>query len=266
MANALPQAPDDLPPAPKFWGPFRPLFGGHTLFEAATSCFLPTFVVFVWRFVFSCFLLTTLVYFAVTGVYQFQFYSVWVHIGLAISFFALSMCSFVFLLQKEHRPESSRLAFASILLYQIFATATLFLDVVFWALLHEYDEAPSFAVVVQHAANLAMVVVDLLLALRIQFKLIYCVCFVLFTLTYLAFMWIRFAVTDSFVYDFTDYRQHAAAITVAYYIGTVAWAFAAAFVMFLISRLSRVPFVKVRSTFSKDGSPASHRNRYFAFV
>lgn len=111
-----------------------------------------------------------------------------------------------------------------------------------------------------------MVLLDLLLALRIQFKLIYCVCFVLYTLTYVAFMWIRFAVTDNLVYDFTDYRQHSAGVTVAYYLGTLAWGFAAAFIMFLISRLNRLPFVKVRSTFSKDGSPASHRNRYFAFV
>ncbi|CAN8064154.1 unnamed protein product [Agarophyton chilense] len=268
MASATPHAPDRLPPPPRFWGPFRPVFGGHTLFEAATSCFLPTFVVFLWRFLFACFLVTILVTYAVMGinVYRFESFGVWVHIGLALSFFLLSMCSFLFLVQKEHPPLSSPLACLSVVLHQMFATSVVFFAAAYWAFLRDYSKHIHMAELVQNAANVAMVLIDLLLALRIQFKLVYCLCFVSFAVTYLIFVWVRFAIINDFVYDFLDYRTHAKGITVAHYLGGLAWAILASFGVFLISRLSRLPCVKDRSTYSKEGSPASHLNRYFAFV
>lgn len=231
-----------------FWGPYRPLFGGHAMFEASTSAILPTVAVFLYRATFSVFLLSTLVYFAAKGRYSFMFFSAWAHLGLALSFSLSTAVTFAFLItpQKYDSLRPSTLASASILLFQVFASAAVFLDLVFWTLLFGYDETPDFAILVQHAANLICVLLDILLSLRMQFKLIYAATFVLFTIFYLCFMWVRYAINKQFVYDVLDYRLHSKGVTVGYYLGIIAWGVIASVLMVLLSRLNRLPCVPGR--------------------
>lgn len=230
-----------------FWGPFRPYFGGHPLYEATTSAYLPTFIVFLYRAVFATFLSATFIYFSVQKVYYMRFYSSWCHLGLAISLTfsaAITLVSLVSGSNKAYSTKPSRLAFISVLLFQTFASAALFLDIVYWVLIFD-DDVPNFSQTAQHALNLAFVLLDIVFSMRMQFKLSHAAVFVIFTLSYLGFMWIYYAVTDDFVYDFADYRNKGNGLTVAYYFGTIAWGVVAALIMFVISRLSRLPCISL---------------------
>lgn len=228
-----------------FWGPFRPLFGGHSLREVATSAYFPTIVVFVLRVVFALFMSTTFLVYMVNGEYKFQFYSIWCHLGISIAFIASSMASAFYLFSKPPRNNNcSFFAFSVVLLFQVFASAALFLDLVFWALLFDYDTTPNLAQLAQHAFNLVFVLLDILLSARMQFKLMYGVLFILYTIAFLIFAWIRFAITDDWVYDFLNYQKQAAGTTIAYYLGIFVWAMAASIVMILLSRISRCACVR----------------------
>lgn len=230
-----------------FWGPFRPLFGGHTLQEVATSAFFPPWLVLAWRAVFAIFMSTTLIVYSIRGVYTYQFYSIWCHIGIAIAFTLNASASALYLFsQSPRRDNITFLAFFIFLWFQVFAIAALFLDVVFWTILFDFDGSPTFAQLSQHAVNLVFVLLDLLLSARMQFKLLYGVVFIAYTIGYLTFAWIRFAITDDWVYGFLDYTDQSAGLTVAYYFGVLLWAFVAAFIMILVSKLSRCPCVTAR--------------------
>lgn len=230
-----------------FWGPFRPLFGGHSLREAATSAYFPTIVIFIWRVVFALFMSTTFLVYTINGQYTFQFYSIWCHLGISIAFIASSLASALYLSSKQPRNRNcSFFAFVVVLLFQVFATAALFLDLVFWALLFDFDTKPDIATLAQHAFNLVFVLLDILLSVRMQFKLIYGVVFILYTISFLVFAWIRFAITDDWMYNFLDYQRQAAGTTVAYYLGIFVWAAVAAIIVILLSRISRCACSKSR--------------------
>lgn len=244
--------PTDTPPSPgetprppahgcaSFWGPFRPVFGGHTLEQVATSYAVPALIVSMWRLAFATFLGVTLVSYLVDHTYAMHFYSAWCHLGLALAFAATGLCSAVFVIDRRTRaPRMSVAASCATAFFQVFATSALFLDVVYWAILFDYRARPTFAQLAQHAFNLAFVAVDLLLTLRVDFRVPYAAFFVAYTLAYLGFAWIRFAVTEDWVYDFLDYRTKKAGIVVAYYFGILAWALLAAAVLLLISRIGR---------------------------
>lgn len=225
-----------------FWGPFRPLLGGHSLAEAATSAFLPTFVIAYIRVAFSVTLLATCIYYTIIERYSFIHYSIWCHLGLGLSFALTSAVSIVFLISPPAHTDSdhpSVFASLAVIFYQIFATAALYLDVVFWALLS--DGSTSFPVLIQHAINFIFVLIDMSLSMRMQFKLIYSVIFIFYTLIYVAFAWIRFSFVADFPYGFLDYRTQSNAKTVVYYVALIAWGIVASLILFVFSRASRLP-------------------------
>lgn len=223
-----------------FWGPFRPWFGGHTLKEVGTSRFFPTWLVLAWRAAFAIYMGTTLIVYLARDTYNFEFYSIWCHLGIAIAFSLSALASLLYLFKRApHRDSISFFASFVLLWVQVFATAALFLDVVYWALLFDSDTSPSLAVISQHAINFGFVLLDLFLSLRMQFKLLYGLVFVVYTIAYVVFAWIRFAITDDWVYGFLDYRRQSAAVTVAYYFGILAWAAVATIILILITRIGR---------------------------
>lgn len=226
----------------RFWGPFRPLLGGHSLAEVATSAFMPTVILCVLRAVFAIVLLTTVIYYLLTGEYEIFFYSIWCHIGLGVAFALICSISIIHLVQPSsntYRDEPSFLATIAVIAFQIFATAALFLDVVFWALL--FNSPVTFPQLMQHALNFLFVVIEMLLALRMQFKLVYGALFVFYTIIYVGFAWIRFAVIAEFPYGFLDYRQQSNTTTVLYYVVMLLWGIFASILLLLLSRLSRLP-------------------------
>lgn len=228
-----------------FWGPYRPFFGGHSLREAATSTFFSTIYVLIWRAAFALVMSLTLIVYIVKGDYTFQFYSIWCHLGISIAFIASSIASAFYLFSKPPRSNNvSFLAHFAVLSFQVFATAALFLDIVFWAILFDFDTSPNFATQAQHAYNLLFVLLDIVLCARMQFKLIYGAVFIVYTIAFLSFAWIRFAITDDWVYNFLDFRNQSTGTTVAYYFGVFAWAVVASVVMILLSRISRSPCIK----------------------
>lgn len=238
-----------------FWGPFRPLLGGHCLSEAATSAIVPTIVVVLYRSTASIFLLSSFLYYLLNEGYSMTQYSSWCHIGLGLAFALTSAVSLIFLLVPP-KPNtrstedgatsdvktSSMLAFVAIMLYQVFATSALFLGVVYWVLIFDAKkDSLSFRNTAQHAFNLGFVLLDLFLSLRMQFKLSYMPAFLLYTIAYLVFMWIRFAVTNSFTYQFLDYRgDKSPGLVVGYYLGILVWAIVASVLMISLSRFSRL--------------------------
>lgn len=217
-----------------FWGPFRPFFGHHTSEEASTSAFFPTLIVAFWRLTFSLLLLATVLAYLITGTYQLQFYSAWSHIGLGLAFLFTATSSFLHVFQK-----TSPLPSFAVPIFQLFASAGLFLDVVFWSILFDYNDKVTFATLIQHVLNLGFVILDLILSCRMQFRLIYTLLCPAFTLVFLAFAWVRYAITDDWVYNFLDYERKGVGIVILYYLGMLLWAAVASLLLFLLSRLSR---------------------------
>lgn len=237
-----------------FWGPFRPLFGGHQLSEAATSAFLPTPVVVLYRASAAIFLLSSFLYYVLNDGYKMTQFSSWCHVGLGISFALTTSVSLIFMLAPPRsnasledghvaaRKRSSSLAFCAIVVYQVFATAALFLDVVYWALIYNpKDTQVTFRNLSQHGYNLGFVILDICLSMRMQFKMSYMLAFLLYTISYLVYMWVRFSVVRDFTYSFLDYRGKSPGNVVGYYLGLLAWAMLASVLMIVFSRLSRLP-------------------------
>lgn len=247
----------------RFWGPFRPLLGGHSLAEVATSAYMPTTILCVLRAAFAIFLLTTVIYYLLTGDYTIIYYSVWCHIGLGVAFALICAISIIHLVQppsNTYRDEPSSLATIAVITFQIFATAALFLDVVFWGLL--FDGSVTFPNLIQHALNILFIVIEMLVALRMQFKLVYCALFIFYTIIYVGFAWIRFAVIAEFPYGFLDYRDQSNSTTVLFYVIILLWGILASTLLLLFSRLSRLPClppVPHRKLYT--GSSNRHRNQ-----
>lgn len=223
-----------------FWGPFRPVLGGHTIAEAASSVVFPTILVALWRVAFGIFLVATFAYFMFTEDADLLFYSSWCHLGLGIAFLLTSFVSFLHWLAPQiQSTRPSLLAFAVIAFFQIFASAALFLDVVYFALIFDFSEPLNFSQATQHLVNLGLVLLDVLLCLRMDFRLIYISFFVAYTAIYLLFAWIQFWVDGFFPYSFLDYRTRDPGIVVGTYLGVFAWAIISALAVFIVSRLNR---------------------------
>lgn len=232
-----------------FWGPFRPLFGGHSLFEAATSAIFPTVFVVIYRTIFTIYLLSTYIYFQIEDSGAMIQFTNWSHLGLSISFAILTAVSlnFLFSPSSQQSTQPSRIAFIAILIFQLFASAALFLDVIYWALLYDSETTSAdFSNLTRHAFNLVCVLLDIFLSLRMNFKLMYGLIFLLYVVIYLVFLWVRFAITDEFVYSIYDYRDKSAGTTVLYYFGTVLWCLVAGLITILLSRFNRLPCIPGR--------------------
>lgn len=231
--------------------------------EAATSSILPTFVVVIYRAVFAIFLVSTFLYYQLKGPVSLHTFTRWSHLGLALSFSSLSAISLIFLLTLPASRSShpSNVAFLIILFFQVFASAALFLDVVYWALLYSPGDSVDLGNLSGHALNLVCVVLELVLSLRMNFKLMYTVAFIVYVIMYLVFLWIRYAIVDNFVYDFLDYRDKSAGTVVLYYLGTTLWALVASIIMVLFSRLNRLPCIPGRYSQSNLASSDSDESK-----
>lgn len=235
-----------------FWGPFRPFFGGHPLSEAATSSYLPTPIVLIYRATFTVFLMSTLLYYLIIGTYSIVYFTIWSHVGLSISFALLTAISLTYILtppsslQYQQTTSTStrhKLSFISILLFQVFASAALFLDVVYWSLLYDANDGEPLELseLTSHAINLIFVLLEIILSMRMNFKLFYILMLVVYVAIYLGFMWIRYAITNDFSYDIYDPRGKHISAVVLYYVGSFLWTIIAGFIMFVVSRLNRLP-------------------------
>lgn len=231
----------------RFWGPFRPLIGGHTLSEAATSSIFPQIIVLLYRMTFTIFLGATFVYYYLRGHLDMIFFTNWSHLGLSITFAFLTALSLLYLcVQRDTRSlsRSSILASIGIMSLQIFGSTALFLDVVYWGLLYDANEDQlDLRNLTGHAFNLVCVLLELMLSLRVNFKVFYILFALLYVVAYLAFMWIRYAVVGEFVYGIYDFRGKTAARVAIYYSGSLAWALVSGFALLLLSRLNRLPCV-----------------------
>lgn len=223
-----------------FWGPFRPILGGHSIEEAGTSAFLPTSLVLMWRIVFAVTMTSTFVYYMITDVYNLKFYSSWSHLAISVSFFLTSGASLAALVSGKNTDKRSPSALASfvVIFFQTFATCALFLVVVYWALIYN-DPRPVFHQIAQHALNIIFALADMLLCMRMKFKVVYVLFFVCYTFAYIAFAWIRYVALKDWTYAFLDYTKQSVGQTVGYYVGLFAWGLISGALMILVSRLSR---------------------------
>lgn len=252
----------------RFWGPFRPLLGGHSFAEAATSTYLPTAVLSLLRTAFAITLLTTVIYYLLTGDYSIVYFSIWCHIGLGVAFALIGANSIIYLITpptNTYRDEPSVFASFAIIIFQVFATSALFLDVVFWALLFRGEV--TFPALIQHALNFVFVIIEMLTSLSMQFKLVYSALFIFYTIIYLGFAWIRYAVIAEFPYGFLDYREQTNGTTVLYYVVLLAWGALASIILILISRLSRLPYLppvlhRILYSGSRDNPHRNHLSNH----
>lgn len=231
-----------------FFGPFRPVVGGHTIAECGLSSYLPIWLIFVYRLSAALFVWSTLIYYSVTGIYDYKFFTVLSYLLLGFTFVLTYAATLVCaLLHKSRSPTKAQypqwaniLANFAVPLLQIFATAALFLTVVFWALLYKKGEAVVFSSIAPHAVNALLVFVDIALAANMEFRLVYSAFFLLYLIAYLAFSWINFAVTGEWVYAFLDYRENTAGLMVAYYFGILFWGVLSGLIVFTFSRVCRL--------------------------
>lgn len=155
-----------------FWGPFHPVFGGHSLKEAGSSAFVSLTFVLVWRTAFALFFSATFIAFVVTSNYNLLAYETWMHAVLSISVISSAVSTFRY--KKVGRNNSaahSKLAFFTVFLTQIVTTAFLFIGIVFfveWSVINI-----KFANISQGIVSFTFVLLDLFLTLRMDFKLIY---------------------------------------------------------------------------------------------
>lgn len=270
----------DLSCCYRFWGPFHPICGGHTIEEIATSLLLPTPLVLVYRLVFTIFLLTNLVYFLITKEYSLMHFTVWGLAGLCISFALLSATTLTYLLTPTPKKlqqcnASSPIAFVSIAFFQVFASAALFIDVFYWALLYDAKtDVLDLPTITSHATNFAFVFLEMLLSLNMNFKLIYMFFLPCVLIVYVAFMWIRYAITQNFPYEVFEFDNKQVGEVVLYYVGTLLWSFIAGFVILLLSRVNRISCLSSRfynrqhtqSHFSHLNNRSSTYNRSNAVI
>lgn len=214
-----------------FWGPFRPFLGGHSVVEAGASWYAPTSLLLVTRFCTSAFILSVLIYYLVTGEYSLKFYTQISFLVLAISFLFLALCS-LFVLVKRTPPLIASIA---VPLHQVAACAAVYLTVVYWIFI--YDGRLTFPGIAPHAINVGLVVIDFALGSATRFRLFYILFFVLYTLIYVAALWIYYAVRKIWIYDFLDTGRRSTGSNVVLYVVLVAWALADGLGVFVISRL-----------------------------
>eukprot|EP00177_Eucheuma_denticulatum_P008709 GFKZ01015828.1.p1 GENE.GFKZ01015828.1~~GFKZ01015828.1.p1 ORF type:complete len:237 (-),score=11.40 GFKZ01015828.1:694-1404(-) len=153
--------------------------GRHTLFEAGTSRYLPTLVILAWRLLALAALVCALCYISIesapsrTGLALLILYA-W-NIPIVPAYFLIFVCTVLYVsLPQTYCDRFKPVASISIALLQITALGAIGVNVfllVYIGILDLEGELPLFITVI--AANIAVVVVDFLLTLRMQLRLGY---------------------------------------------------------------------------------------------
>lgn len=224
-----------------FWGPFWPLLGGDTLEEAGGSVCFSTFIVFLWRAAMAASTTSTFVVYIIRGEYGWRFISSWNHIGLGAAFCAMTAAS-LFLIIKEKTGIAFRGYFFSslaVFLFQIFGTAAVWWDIMYWTLIFEYDRAPLFSEILQHVINSALVLFDIVFSFRMQFKVSYLVIGVLYMAGYLRYTSWHHTETGFWLYGFQDKSVKPIRTIALYYTILISTNIMIGIVMFMFSRISR---------------------------
>lgn len=158
-----------------------------------------------------------------------------------MSFLLLVIASYRHLTQKSCYVDETRIfARWAVFFFQIFATAALLIDVIFWAVLFDAKEGVTFGMITTHSVNLVIVLIDMFVGLNMQFRLWNCLAAFCYFLTYYAFMWVRFAITKNWVYQIFDYNKNEAGKVALYHGLMLVGAIVAPFIMFFLNRLNRL--------------------------
>lgn len=203
---------DDLPVTCCQWG-------GHTDTEIGTSWLLPPLVLLVWRVGLAVWVVSTLSWLAASDRLDMVFFTNVNYSVLSGALFWLA-CATVFAVLVAKRPHRHVLWTITVLGVQVVATNALFLDVVYWALLHDTF---TFSGLVVHAINAVAVLADVALS-SYHLRWVYLIPSAAAALLWVfGFAWPYFAASGDWVYDFLDYRMHSAGYMVGIYLGITAW-------------------------------------------
>lgn len=221
-----------------FCGPFRPLFGGHTDVEASTSVCLPTLVVLIMRVIFGLALLTEFLFYSVAGHYLAVFFSIWAHVLLIVSFMATAMTTLTFMMVKGpgERAHKSILASIVVPLHQTAVSCQLLSTIIIASMNFLGNFGPD--AIFQHIATLIFILIDMLLTLRMQFRIIYIIFTEIFALIYIIYISIRYRVNGDFVFPVLN--ESSSGKIFGLFIAALLIAFVAGLIMIAISRLSRL--------------------------
>lgn len=160
----------------RFWGPFRPVFGGHSLEEAGSSAFIPNIALFIFRALVSIFLVVTLITLAARSQVPLLAFESWIQAGLIVSFILSAISTLKYgKIARQIAQERSALAFATVFVFQIFATASLFNGIMqVWLIAFLWKTTHlRFGIAFLWIVASAIVLIDLFLTLRMEFKLMY---------------------------------------------------------------------------------------------
>jgi len=194
------------------------------------SDLLPDWAVALYRTVALGFSLYTLFRYSLEKKITFEYFTIWTLAGVCCAFF-LGACSAT--------THSLTLRSFTSLFYHVFASASLVATVFFWWLI--YDDAGIYwHQLYPHGIALGLMLIDIVLISRMEFRPWYIFVLVLYFITYLGFMFIRLAVTKEYTYKFLDHRVNSPRSLVAYYCAITFGAIACGLLMLLLSRIPRL--------------------------
>lgn len=175
-----------------------------------------------------------LIYFGLTGAFSFRLYATWAYAGLVLTFLFTVTCSLLDLLRDdtndqptadeeegghsanaslpEQQDQDSGFSYfvaqVTVPLYQVFVTATLFGAIIFWAAILPAQSATiDYPLLALNAVAPAVAAIDLVMSLRMQFRLVYVPLVILFNAAYAAALFAFYKLEDIYVYVFIDPAQ-----------------------------------------------------------
>lgn len=226
-----------------FWGPFKPnaYFGGHSVAECAESLYLPTSVLFAYRLLAFLFILSVDIYLIVRGIYRLQYYTILSSAMITVTFFLLTLCSFLTLIDRSGLIHSTRAANIIVPLHFIAGASSIYLTPVYYTILNAIYFNWWNAVL--HGGTLLLFIFDFVLGAAFSPKMSYIALFFVFNLAYLAFVWIRHAIWRTHpdynvLYPFFEHWNQPTGFVIGLYAALVIGTIIVGFIALLITRIT----------------------------
>ncbi|CDF35270.1 unnamed protein product [Chondrus crispus] len=183
-------------------------------------------------------LVSHMVYFTLTSAFSPRLYATWAYAGLALAFVGAVFCSLMQLLREDIVKEAMRVdeedgghaadtllgqepvdrglarfvAQVTVPLYQVFVTVSVFGAVVFWAAILPVQSADiSYPLLALNAIAPAVAVLDVLLSMSIEFRLVYVLLVALFNAAYAGTLYVFYKTDGIYVYNFINPSQEKGA-------------------------------------------------------
>lgn len=239
-------------PLGKFFGPTRPFFPHDVGAQMSTSRYLGKWAYFALRSLLLVFLFATFgVLLSSEWGFDTTFVTNWSYLVYLVAQFLLTLCT---VMPANMLDITAKIAMP---LYFTAATAAFLITPVFWILL--FKPPLMYRTVAVHGGTLLVFLVDLLAGTNVRFTIQMTVFPVVMLLTYIFFLWIRYAVWRNHPDFFWPYRfinpdtyGGNIGILIGIYIGFSAYTVSSGIVVILLNRLFHKCFPSKNEAFDQE--------------